>query len=145
MAKNNNLKIELVKNKKDLEHVFKIRETVFIKEQKVPKDIERDDFDSIAKHFVVFYRNKPIGCARISFINKKVKLERIALLKKYRGKGFGKIITEYLIEYCKKKNVKEIFMHSQYYLKDFYNKCGFKIRGKTFMEADIKHIEMYLN
>ncbi len=145
MLKNNNLKIRLIKNKKELEQVFKIRETVFIKEQNVPEDIERDEFDNIAKHIIVLYKNKPIGCARISFVNNKAKLERIAVLEKYRDKGFGKAITNYLIGYCKNKNAKEIFMHSQYYLKDFYKKLGFKPRGKTFMEADIKHIEMYLN
>jgi len=36
-------------------------------------------------------------------------------------------------------------MNSQYYLKNYYKKFGFKTRGKTFMEAGIKHIEMYLN
>lgn len=143
MIKNNNLKIKSVKNNKDLEKVFRIREIVFIKEQKVPKNIEIDEFDKIVKHFIVLYENKSIGCARIRFVDKKAKLERIALLKNYRGKGFGKIVTKYLVKYCKKKNVKEIFMHSQYHLKDFYRKLGFKQRRKAFLEAGIKHIQMY--
>ena len=143
MLKNNNLKIRLIKNKKELDAVFKIRKIVCIKEQKVKKDIERDEFDKTAKHFIVFYKNKPIGGARLRFINNKVKLERIAVLKTHRGKGFGKDMTNYLIRYCKNKKVKEIFMHSQYHLKDFYKKLGFKPRGKTFMEAGIKHIEMH--
>ena len=50
----------------------------------------------------------------------------------------------YLINYCKKKKVNEIVLHSQCYIEDFYKKCGFKTRGKTFMDAGIKHIEMYI-
>lgn len=141
----NKTKIRLVKNKKELENVFKIRHIVFIKEQNVPENIEIDKFDKSAKHMIVLYKNKPIGCARIRFIGSKAKLERIAVLKSYRGKGFGKMIVNYMVNYCKNKNVKKIIMNSQYYLKDYYKKFGFKPRGKTFVEAGIKHIEMYRN
>lgn len=139
------IKIRLVKNKKELENIFKIREIVFIKEQKVAENIEKDKFDRTAKHFILLYKNKPVGCARIRFVDRKAKLERIAVLKSSRGKGFGKMIVNYMVNYCKNKNVKEIVMNSQYYLKDYYKKFGFKPRGKTFMEAGIKHIEMYMN
>ncbi len=138
------LKIRLIRNKKELEQVFRIREIVFIRGQKVPRQRERDGFDRSAKHVIVFYRKNPIGCARIRFIGEKAKLERIALLKRYRNKGFGKILMDYLINYCRKKEVKEIFLYSQYYIKDFYEKCGFIPRGKTFVDAGIEHIEMYL-
>ena len=124
--------------------MFKIRENVVIKVQNVPEKREKDELDKTAKHVIVIYKNKQIGCARIRFINKKAKLERIALLKKFRSKGFGKAIMDYLINYCKKKKVKEINLHSQYYIKDFYKSCGFKQRGKIFMDAGIKHIDMYL-
>ncbi len=138
------LEVRLIKNKKEMQAVLKVREIVFIKEQKVPRHLDLDGLDKEARHVLVSYKNRPVGCARIRFIGKKAKLERLALLKRYRGMGFGKAITEYLISYCKKKKVKEIILHSQYYLKDFYGKLGFKPRGKTFMEAGIKHIEMYL-
>ena len=143
MSKTKGIEIKLVKNKKELSDVFKIREVVFVKEQNVPRDIEMDEFDTNSKHFIVLYSNKPIGCARIRFIGKMAKLERIALLKRYRGKGFGKIMMNYLIKYCKNKNVEEIVMNAQYYLKNYYDKFGFRPKGKTFMEAGIKHIEMY--
>ena len=139
-----NMKIRLAKNKKELEDIFRIREIVFIKGQRVPRKRERDEFDKSAKHVIVFYNKKPIGCARVRFVHKKAKLERIALLKEYRNKGLGKMIMDYLINYCRKKKSKEIVLNSQYYIKDFYRKCGFKTRGKIFMDAGIKHIEMYL-
>ena len=75
-------KIRLVKNKKELKQVYKIREIVFIKEQKVAENIEKDKFDRTAKHFILLYKNKPVGCARIRFIDRKAKLERIAVLKR---------------------------------------------------------------
>ena len=101
-----------------------------------------DSFDKIAKHAIVFSNKKTIGCARLRFVGKKAKLERIAVLKKYRNKGIGKLIMDYLIGYCKNKKTGEIIVHSQYYAKEFYTKFGFKRRGKIFMDAGIKHVEM---
>ena len=138
------LKIRLIKNKKELEEIFNIRNIVFGKEEKIPREIDFDGLDSKARQVIVLYKNKPVGCARIRFIKNKAKLERLAIIKKYRGKEIGVLLMNYLIKYCKKKKVKEISSHSQYYVKDFYKKCGFKIRGKPFMEAGVKHIEVYI-
>ena len=139
-----NLKIRPIQNKKELKEAFKIRKKVFQKEQNVSKDIDFDGLDKGADHIIAFYKGKPVGCCRIRFINKKAKWERFAVLKKYRGKGIGKNVTKFVIRYCKEKNVKKLYFHAQYYLKDFYKKQGFKTKGKPFMEANIKHIEMYM-
>jgi len=138
------LKVRLIKNKKELDEVLKIREVVFIKGQNCPRECEMDGLENEARHVIVKYKGKVIGCARIRFLENKAKLERIALLKDYRGKGFGREIMNYLIKYCRRKKVEEIFLHSQLYVKKFYEKFGFKPRGKSFLEAGIKHIEMYI-
>jgi predicted GNAT family N-acyltransferase len=138
------LKIRLARNKKELKQAFEIRNIVFGGEQKIPREIDFDGKDKEAKHALVFYNNLPIGCARIRFIDKKAKLERIAIIKKHRGKGFGNALVSYLISYCKRIKAKEIYFDSQYHARDFYTKIGFKTRGKPFSEAGIKHIEMYL-
>lgn len=141
----NNLEIKKVNNKDDLEKAIDIRKNVFIKEQKVPIDIEIDGLDPEAEHFIAYLNDEPIGCARIRANKNYAKLERIAIIKKYRGKGFGKQLTDFLIDYCKQKNFHEISLHSQSYASEFYKKHGFKIRGKPFFEAEIKHVEMYLD
>lgn len=140
----NNLKIQIVGNQKEFDDVIAIRKKVFIEEQNVPIDIEMDGLDDEANHVIAYLDNKPIGCARIR-MNSFAKLERIAVMKDYRRKGFGRKITEFLIDYCKQKNVDEIRLHAQIYTADFYKKLGFLERGKTFFEADIKHIEMHMS
>lgn len=140
----NPLKIKLVTNKEELEQTINIRKKVFIKEQNVPFDIEIDGLDKESKHFIAYLNDEPIGCARIRTNKKYAKLERIAIVKEQRGKGFGTKLTNFLIDYCKKQNFDEIILHSQKYVIDFYKKFGFKTRGKTFLEADIEHKEMHL-
>jgi predicted GNAT family N-acyltransferase len=139
----NNLVIKKVENQNEFNQIMEIRKKVFVEEQNVDLNIEIDGFDKLAKHFIVILDNIPIGCARIRS-NNIAKLERIAIIKEYRGSGYGKILTNYLIDYCKKNNYKEICIHSQIYVSDFYKKHGFIIRGKPFFEAEIKHIEMYM-
>lgn len=136
------LDIRLVKNEKEYNKIINIRETVFIKEQQVPKEIEMDEFDKESEHFIAYLKNTPIGCARVRKINDYVKLERIAILKNHRGRGYGRDLTNFLINHCKKKGFKEIHLHSQINVSDFYEKLGFKKIGGIFLEADIEHIEM---
>ena len=139
----NQLKIKEVETKQEYEQILNIRKKVFIEEQKVPKDIEIDEYETKSTQFVVYLNKEPIGCARIRF-NNFAKLERIAIIKQYRGKGFGTKLTQYLIDYCHKKNIFHIRLNSQLYVAEFYKKIGFKRFGEVFFEAGIKHVEMIL-
>ena len=140
----NNLEIKKVNNKYNLEKVIEIRKNVFIKEQNVPLEIEIDGLDPEAEHFIAYFNDKPIGCARIRSKDHSIKLERIAIIKEYRGKGFGTELTKFLIDYSKQKNFKEIFLHSQTYVSNFYKKLGFVSKRKHFFEAGIEHVEMFM-
>ena len=139
----NKLEIKPVENKQEYNEIINIRKKVFIEEQKVPQDIEIDEYEKEATHFIMYLNEEPIGCARIRF-NNFAKLERIAILKKHRRNGFGKRLTEFLIDYCHKRNIFDIRLNSQLYVADFYEKIGFKKVGEVFYEAGIKHVEMVL-
>lgn len=136
--------VRQIKNKKEYEAVISIRKKVFVQEQNVPVNMEFDSYDIKSKHIIVLFNDKPIGCARLRFYDNKIRLERIALLKKYRNKGFGKELLEYLIEYAKKKKIKHVAIHAQSYLKNYYKRFGFKVSGKPFKEAGIPHVMMFL-
>ena len=134
------LEIHPVRNKKELNQIFTIRKQVFIQEQHVPEEEEMDGFDTEAEQFIAYYQHQPIGCARI----RTNKLERIAILRKYRGNGYGTQLTKYLINHQKNQGFNEIYLYSQTTVSEFYTKLGFKKRGPLFYEAGIEHIEMYM-
>jgi len=139
----NRLVIKPVENQKELQQVFHIRKEVFVKEQNVAYELEMDGFDDEAIHFIVYLKNHPVGCARIR-TNKYFKLERIAIISKYRGLGIGSKLTKYLISYCINSINKKILMHSQKHVSEFYKKFGFVIIGEPFFEAGIEHVKMIL-
>jgi len=120
-----------------------IRHRVFVEEQGIPSELEYDGNDENATHYILYCNDEPIGTARWRFTVKGIKLERFAILKEFRNRGVGK----YLLESVLKDVLKEkhsIYLHAQNNAVNFYIRAGFKICGKAFVEAGIKHYKMTL-
>lgn len=142
MSARHNVSIRLARNKAEIGKAFKIREIVFMKEQRVSKRLESDGLDATSKHVLLFLDDEAVGAARVRFEGKTARLERMSILKPFRGRGLGKALMKYLINYSRRHGSKEAVIHAQYYLKDFYSSLGFAKKGKPFQEARIKHIKM---
>lgn len=131
-----------VLNDNDLQICFNIREEVFVKEQNVPIDREKDEFENSSTHFLVYQDKTPIGCARICYREKKAHIERVAILKPYRKNGAGKKLMQDIIQYCKIQNYDNIILGAQDHAIDFYKKLGFKICSEKYLDANIWHHKM---
>jgi len=120
-----------------------IREKVFIVEQKVDENDEFDEFENLSKHYLIFDEKKAVGTARWRHIGDKVKLERFAVLKEYRGKQIGdQILKAVLDEVLPLK--KTIYLHAQLKAIPFYERRGFIKVGEMFSECDIDHYKMII-
>ena len=122
----------------------KIRNQVFVKEQKVPLSIEIDGNEAYAIHFVLYDdQKKPLATVRLLPLDDtSVKVQRMAVLKEYRGKGLGKILLQGAEDFAKEHDFKEITLGSQWQARAFYQEMGFKATGEPFTEAGIKHVTM---
>ena len=136
------MKIKQISSISELEEAFTIRRTVFCIEQNVSEEIEMDEFDDIAKHILAYINNKPIGTARWRFTEEGAKMERFAVLKKYRGKGVGEELVNYTLEQIKDNDL--IYLNAQETVIKFYEKFGFEVAGGRFYEANIPHKKMIL-
>lgn len=119
-----------------------IRTTVFIHEQKVPESLEWDEFDAISTH--VLARNsdgQPVGTARLL---PNDHIGRMAVLKEWRGKGFGSAMLQKMLEELKNRQKQKVMLNAQTTAVKFYEKFGFKVSGEEFWEAGILHIKMIL-
>lgn len=135
-----------VTNSTDLNNAFNIRHKVFIDEQKVPEQIERDEFDKSSTHFIAYSKEKPIATARIRpYSEDVVKVERVAVLKEFRNKGIGKILLNYIENFASDLGYCTIRLNSQENAISFYLKLNYSQIGQPFYEADIKHISMKKN
>ncbi len=140
-----NLKIEIIYGLEGFEKAKEIRYRVFVQEQSVPQELEWDSFDKIAHHLILYLNNIPFGTARLFTKENRSYIGRVAVLKEYRGKGYGRIIMKAIMEHAKNIGIKRIYLHSQTYIKDFYKKLGYKEIGDKFIEAGIPHVEMFID
>jgi predicted GNAT family N-acyltransferase len=122
---------------------FAIREEVFVTEQCVKREEEYDNFEDESTHFIAFDDDKPVATARWRETEKGVKLERFAVLKPYRRKGFGDAILHEVLKDVKPFK-KKIYLHAQLTAVKFYEKNGFEKEGDVFEEANILHYRMFL-
>ena len=118
-----------------------IRDIVFVREQGVPRDIEWDNRDEDAIHFIaVDQMNTPIGTARLL---PSGQLGRMAVLPEWRNKQIGSKILQFILT-LPTVNRKCIHLHAQVNAIPFYQRAGFVMIGERFMEAGIEHQSMEL-
>ena len=134
-----NLKIQLVKTKKEYKDILEIRKKVFVEEQNVPLNIEIDHEED-SKHVICFIDQLAVGTGRWRKTKNGIKLERFAVLTDFRNKGIGKEIVNFILSEISSNNT--IYLHAQEAVVNFYKKLGFKVSGKKFYEADILHSKM---
>ena len=126
----------------DIIGAIRLRLEIFCIKQGIKPLAEIDKHDKNAHHFVAINKDKIIGTARTRILNKKGKIERIVVNKKFRNKGIGTGLVKIILNFLKRKNISKIYLHAQYCAKNFYEKIGFKAKGKPFNEDGIKHIKM---
>ena len=139
------LTLKSVTTPMDMMNVLNIRNIVFVVEQNCPYDIEVvPEEENEAKHFLIYFKEIPVGTIRYRMMGDRTfKLERFAVLKEYRGKGYGKEAFLYLVKRIEEEyNPCTIYFNAQYQLLDYYKAMGFIPEGETFYEANIKHIKM---
>ena len=136
--------IKRVESARDLEAAHSIRFKVFVDEQKVPPELELDEYDEAAIHILALENGRAVGCGRLVFFEDYAKIGRVAVLKEHRGAGFGKIICKELINIAQENNAAKVILHSQCSAEEFYRNLGFVPEGEIFDDAGIDHISMYM-
>ena len=140
--------IKILKSKEELNLGFALRIEVFVKEQKVPIELELDDKDHSDNtvHIGYFDDDKLIGVARLIDMDKDViHMGRVVIDKEYRGKG----ISRKLIIGCETtaKNILKreviIELSAQIQAEKFYESLGYnRINDKIYLDAGIEHVDM---
>lgn len=141
---NDNLYLKPALSKNDEILIRDIRTKVFIEEQNCPiwEEFETEK-DLASNEYLIYKGDKAIGTIRYRETDKGYKIERFAILKEYRLKGYGKEAFKFFTDMIDARhNPCRIYFHAQKHLKSFYESLGFSAIGEEFIEANIVHIEM---
>ena len=134
------VKASKVTDPADLEKVFAIRREVFVDEQNCPPELEWE-FEDESIHFLAIINGEPAGASRWRKTDKGYKLERFAVLQKFRGMGVGQELVKTVLDDLP-ADATYVYMHAQIQAVSLYEKFGFEKIGPEFEEAGIRHYKM---
>ncbi|WP_026481009.1 GNAT family N-acetyltransferase [Ahrensia sp. 13_GOM-1096m] len=122
-----------------------IRESVFIGEQNVPADLERDGLEDECLHYLGALNGKIVATARVMPQAAKFKFQRVAVMKSARGTGLGAELMRFMMDDLAKRDDaagKVFFLSSQVSAIGFYAQLGFEVCSDEYMDAGIQHRDM---
>ena len=122
----------------------RLRMDVFVREQGVPREIEIDEFDPIARHVVVFNRiDQPMATGRlVSEAPGVARIGRMAVHRELRGGALGRQVLDALVQAAQDRGDYAVVLHAQCHAQSFYARAGFVPEGEVYDEAGIDHITM---
>ena len=120
-----------------------LREEVFILEQGVPEQRERDGLDTDCWHVLARDEaGRPIGCGRLTPAHK---IGRMAVLQEWRGRGVGVALLRELVARARTQGWPEVALDAQVSAIGFYERGGFVAHGEEFEDAGLAHRAMRLD
>ncbi|MDC3417181.1 GNAT family N-acetyltransferase [Aquibacillus salsiterrae] len=132
----------IVETEKQLKDAYQVRNTVFVKEQKVPPELEIDDLEKEAIHFVGYHKEKPIAAGRLRIVDNYGKLERVCVLKEFRGQSFGKTMIRNMEQTIVDNGKNKAKLNAQTHAESFYQSLGYDTVSDEFIDAGIPHVTM---
>jgi predicted GNAT family N-acyltransferase len=126
----------------DRERLAQVRESVFVVEQGVPRELEWDGEDAGASHWLAEDGGgNPIGVARLLPTGQ---IGRMAVLQPWRGRGIGARLLAAALDGARERGYAEVWLNAQARALPFYARQGFIAEGGEFEEAGIPHRRMRL-
>jgi predicted GNAT family N-acyltransferase len=122
----------------------RIRTEVFVREQRIPAELEWDEADAEAVHAVAYNRlGQAVATGRLLPASEGVaKIGRMAVHQALRGGGVGEQVLRALAVQAQQRGDRAVELHAQRTASAFYARLGFAPRGEPYEEAGIPHITM---
>ncbi len=120
----------------------KLRTEIFVVEQGFIEEF--DEIDEIAQHMVVYDEDgAPVATGRLyEEEGDQVHAGRIAVVKRLRGAGLGRVIMEELERKAAEMGAKRIILGAQVRVKGFYAALGYRENGDVYREEYCEHVPM---
>jgi len=138
------------------EDALSVRRRVFVDGQGVDPDLEVDDHEDEATHFVAYEGGEPVGVARLreydpgeyegpasrEYDEPVAKVERMAVIEAHRGEGVGRRVLEAVEAHAREQGFERARLHGQIRSAGFYETVGYERVSGTSEEAGIPHVAM---
>lgn len=108
----------------------------------MPFELEMDELDASADHFVARLGERAVGAGRLVVEGDVGVLGRLAVSRAARGEGLGGALVGAIEERARERGLAAVVLHAQTHARAFYERLGYTAEGDEFDEAGIPHITM---
>jgi predicted GNAT family N-acyltransferase len=130
----------------DWPEVAALRHRVFVVEQGVPAELERDDADATAVHALSRdAAGRVVATGRLLLDAAgpgRAVIGRMAADPGARGRGHGAAVLGVLHREAAARGQTEVELHAQVTARRFYERAGYRVVGGEYEEAGIAHVTM---
>ena len=134
----------------DRKAAYAVRYDVFVTEQGVPADLELDDLDETADHFVAYDGETAVGAGRLVVeepgfagvdrgLGPVAHLGRLAVRPEQRGSGLGVQLVRAIEARAAERQLRVIVLGAQTHAIGFYERLGYTAYGEVFDDAGLPH------
>ncbi len=109
----------------DIARIFALRAAVFMMEQVCPYEEEFDGNDYCASHILGFVDAEPAAVLRVRYFADFAKIERLAVMPRFRRTLIAKVVVQTGIELCRRKGYRTLYGQAQKRLVKFWSRFGF--------------------
>ena len=117
-----------------------IRTTVFVGEQRVPAELELDEWDARSRHALARDgAGRAVGTGRLL---PDGHIGRMAVLAEARSLGVGSALLRALMDEARRTGHTTVELSAQTHARAFYERHGFAAYGPEYDDAGIAHVAM---
>jgi len=127
----------------EYEQMVKLRDDILRKPLGLSFTKEELEREKNNLHIVAYEDERMLGCCMLLEEDPQtVRLRQMAVMNDLQGKGIGKALMQFAENLARDRGYKKITMHARKNALGFYEKMGYKTRGKEFEEITIPHYVM---
>lgn len=118
------MEVIVVRDPAQKEQVLRIRREVFVEEQRVPAELEVDEWDDDPRtvHVLAVDGGEAVAAGRmIPYDDEAAKIGRIAVLRSHRNRGIGRLVMETLEAVARERSWRALVLDAQCHARGFYN------------------------
>ena len=126
----------------EIDEALELRRRVYVEEQGVALEADRDGRDPEALHLVAVEDGRVVGTCRLVFEDGVARLGRMAVEGTMRGRGIGAAILAAAEREARAAGAVRMRLDAQLTAQSLYERGGFAICGEEFLDEGIPHVTM---
>ena len=119
---------------------WRIRKLAMYPDKEIKEMELANDFEGI--HFGLYHEHYLTGVVSLFENGTTAQFRKMAILPDEQGKGFGRQLLKYVMEFCKQEGIELLWCNARTSATTFYKKIGFVTSGEPYLQNRLEYTRM---